>query len=105
MNTNKSIFQQLCHAHSTFELDACEHAKAKEAIRNAIEAALVKRLTSQPINVKRADGSPTRDALREQAAFIAGAATALHAVFGEGDTLTDYVPPSWIIEPMRGNLI
>lgn len=74
----------------------------KTAIRQSIEIALARRLGAQ---VRRADGSPTANALREQAAFIAGAASALQAVFGEADTLTDYVPPAWIIETMRGNLL
>ena len=78
----------------------------KAAIQRAIEIALARRLGNQPINVRRADGSPTANALREQAAFIAGAASALQAVFGDStDTLTDYVPPAWILEPMRGNLL
>lgn len=79
----------------------------KQAIRTAIEIALARRLNSQPINVKRADGSPTANALREQAAFIAGAGAALQAVFGDpkADTLTDYFPPKWLIAAMRGELI
>lgn len=84
---------------STINLD-------KQAIRQSVEKALAGRLEAQPINITRADGSPTANALREQAAFLAGAMAALHAVFGESETtLTDYAPPSWIIESMRGNLV
>lgn len=78
----------------------------KQAIQQAIEIALARRLGSQPINIRRADGSPTQNALREQAAFIAGAGAALQAVFGKDDTLlTDYFPPRWVIATMRGELI
>lgn len=78
----------------------------KQAIRQSVEKALAGRLAAQPINITRADGSPTANALREQAAFLAGAMAALQAVFGEDEnTLTDYAPPAWIIEIMRGTLI
>lgn len=77
----------------------------KTAIRQSIEIALSRRLGARLTTVRNTKGKPTAEALREQAAFIAGAASALQAVFGEADTLTDYVPPAWIIETMRGNLL
>lgn len=79
----------------------------KQAVRQIIEAQLRARLAAQPINVRRADGSPTRDALREQAAFLAGAMTALQAMLPNEDAslLTDFAPPAWIIAIMRNELV
>ncbi len=57
----------------------------------------------------RAKNLKGRARLKEEAAFIAGASAALHAVFGDGDSenanLTDYVPPKWIIFIMDGRSI
>lgn len=79
----------------------------KTAIRQSIEIALSRRLGARLTTVRNTKGKPTAEALREQAAFIAGAAAALQAVFGDpkADLLTDYVPPSWIISAIRNELI
>lgn len=73
----------------------------KAAIKEAVEAKLETRLDHLGIKPgSKAD-------LKEQAAFIAGACTVLHAVFGEkgSKTLTDYAPPIWIIGCLTGRSI
>lgn len=73
----------------------------KQAIREAVEAALEQRLASHGFK----PGS--KSDLKEQAAFVAGASVALHAVFGKegAKTLTDYVPAWWVVSCMTGRSI
>lgn len=46
-------------------------------------------------------------ARREEAAFLAGAATALQAVFGKpgDDKMTEAVPVIWVLWPMSGRSV
>jgi hypothetical protein len=79
---------------------------SRASIRQHVELRLSERLKAQGINVdaKR----PTAKELHEQAAFLAGAMTALQAVFGcnaEENRLVDYCPPAWIIDVMRGERV
>lgn len=78
----------------------------KNVIRNKIEQQLSSRLGTQlGAQIYGRNGKPTVAALREQAAFLAGSMAALQAVFGSDDQLTDYAPPAWIIDMMRGKLV
>lgn len=73
----------------------------KVAIAKAIESRLLSRFRALGINPGTVRGH------NEEAAFLAGAATALQAVFAEPDSanLTDYVPPFWVISPMSGRSV
>jgi hypothetical protein len=44
---------------------------------------------------------------QDEAAFLAGACCALQATFGKPTdaSLTDYIPPAWILAPMCGRLL
>lgn len=70
---------------------------SKSEIQAAVEKHLSARLQAQNLKGKAR--------LKEETSFIAGAA--LHAVFGDPDnaSLTDYVPPAWIISIMAGRSI
>jgi hypothetical protein len=72
---------------------------SKSKIQAAVKEHLSARLRAQNLKGKAR--------LKEEAAFIAGAGAALHAVFGDPDnaSLTDYVPPAWIISIMAGRSI
>ena len=72
---------------------------SKSKIQTAVKEHLSSRLRAQ--NLKG------RARLKEEASFIAGASAALHAVFGDPDnaSLTDYVPPKWIVSIMAGRSI
>ena len=71
----------------------------KSKIQTAVKEHLSSRLRVQNLKGKAR--------LKEEAAFIAGASAALQAVFGdpEDDSLTDYVPPVWILSIMAGRSI
>jgi hypothetical protein len=69
---------------------------SKSKIQTAVKKALSGRLRVQNLKGKAR--------LKDEAAFIAGASAALHAVFGDS-VLTDYVPPAWIISIMTGRSI
>jgi|LSQX01.2.fsa_nt_gb hypothetical protein len=74
---------------------------SKSKIQTAVKQHLSSRLRAQNLKGKAR--------LKEEASFIAGASAALHAVFGDGDSenasLTDYVPPKWIVSIMTGRSI
>ena len=72
---------------------------SKSEIQTAVEKHLSGRLRAQNLKGKAR--------LKEEAAFIAGASAALHAVFGdpEDTSLTDYVHPKWIVSIMTGGSI
>lgn len=75
-----------------------------ETSKAKIEAAVEARLLSRFKNLGIKPGS--KKGAAEEAAFLSGAATALHAVFGEReDRLTDYVPPLWVLFPMTGRSV
>lgn len=42
---------------------------------------------------------------KSEADYLAGACAALQAVFGEGDKLTSYVPPMWVLGPLTGRSV
>jgi hypothetical protein len=72
--------------------------KAKAAaVAKGVEARLVSRMDHlgiKPLSKRGAD---------EECAFLAGAASAMHAMFGgEDGNLSAAVPPAWIIWPMSG---
>ena len=74
----------------------------KSEIQTAVEKHLSDRLRAQNLKGKAR--------LKEEASFIAGASAALHAVFGDLEnpknaSLTDYVPPKWIVSIMAGRSI
>lgn len=76
----------------------------KDTIKTAIETTLAHRM--QALGMTYKGSRPSKKYLHEQAAFIAGATTALQAVFGdecEQSTLTDKVPVGWIISILRGD--
>ena len=76
------------------------------SVRRKIRERLEDRLAASDLKIRDAKNKPTLAALREQGAFVAGAITALHAVFGEGkDELTSIAPVSWILLCFRGELI
>lgn len=68
--------------------------------KSKIQAAVKEHLSSR----LRAKNLKGRARLKEEASFIAGAGAALHAVFGNA-SLTDYVPPAWIVSIMTGRSI
>ena len=69
----------------------------KDIIRGYIEKILHNRLEVLDLKGK--------SALKEECAFISGASAALQIIFGEDGTLTDYVPPMWMIGPMSGRSV
>ena len=71
----------------------------KNEIQTAVEKQLSGRLRAQNLKGKAR--------LKEEAAFIAGACAALHAVFGDPEDarLTDYVPPVWVTSIMIGRSV
>ena len=71
----------------------------KSKIQTAVKERLSNRLRAQNLKGKAR--------LKEEAAFIAGASAALHAVFGDSDDkrLTDHVPLVWILSTMVGRSI
>jgi hypothetical protein len=71
--------------------------------KSKIQAAVKEHLS----NRLRAKNLKGRARLKEEASFIAGAGAALHAVFGDPDnaSLTDYVPPAWIVSIITGRSI
>lgn len=72
----------------------------KRLIQDAIETRLLERFRALQINPLSKKGAI------EEAAFLAGAGSALQAVFETDPTkLTDYVPPMWIIGPMSGRSV
>ena len=78
----------------------------KTEIQQAIEQALKGRLIGLAIRTGTRAGKPTKAALQEQAAFLAGAGAALQAVFGHNHSqLTEYFSPSWLVSVLRGELI
>lgn len=71
----------------------------KEEIIERVEASLARR---------HADLRMTPKARKQdEAAFLAGACCALQATFGKPTdaSLTDYIPPAWILAPMCGRLL
>jgi hypothetical protein len=73
--------------------------------KKTIQAAIEKRLVGRS---EANFAKPThKAAMRDEAAFLAGAATALHAVFGDpkSNELSDYVPPLFILYPMSGRSV
>lgn len=74
---------------------------SKHELKKKIEERLLARSAANFANYKH------KAAMNDEAAFLAGAATALHAVFGDpaSNDLTDYVPPLWILYPMTGRSV
>ncbi len=75
----------------------------KKAIKAAIGARLLARQATLFPNAK----GKSKVAGNDEAAFLAGAASALQAVFGDPNKneLTDYVPPLFILYPMTGRSV
>ena len=69
----------------------------KETIQKAVEETLCSRIETQGLKGKAA--------LKEECSFLCGAASALQAIFGEKDTLSNYIPPIWMIAPMTGRSV
>jgi hypothetical protein len=77
------------------------HKEVQEYIEERLRARLLANI--HPLNAK---GKPTREALREQASFLAGAMVALQAVFArDSAAMTDYARPSWVYAVMHGELV
>lgn len=74
----------------------------KASIQKSIEAHLRERLANAGHSIS---AKPTKAALEAQAHYLSGAMAALQAVFGENDRLTEYAPPTWVIDIMRGELV
>jgi len=70
----------------------------KNIIQQRVEESLLRRQASLRLSPK--------DERRDEAGFLSGAACALQAVFGEtDDTMTDYIPPLWVMAPMTGRQV
>ena len=71
----------------------------KEEIIECVEASLARRHTDLRMTPKARK--------QDEAAFLAGACCALQATFGKPTdaSLTDYIPPAWILAPMCGRLL
>jgi len=70
----------------------------KDLIQQRVEDSLLRRQASLQLKPK--------DELRDEAGFLSGAACALQAVFGgNDDTMTDYIPPLWVMAPMTGRQV
>lgn len=72
--------------------------------RDAIQQAVETVLRSRRETLCLGKGKRARD---DQAAFLAGAMAALHAVYSPNDTerLTDMAPPAWVFSCFRGDLL
>ena len=68
----------------------------KAYIKNEVEKRLLQRFAVLDIDPVSKRGGI------EECAFLAGAASALRAAFGEGADLTDYVPADWVLMPISG---
>ena len=75
--------------------------KSKGQIWKAVEARLVAR---QEANFANPKAKKARD---DEAAFLAGAAAALQAVYGKegSNELTEYVRPLWMLYPLSGRSV
>lgn len=72
--------------------------------RDAVQAFVERQMTARRANLNIGSGKRAKD---DQAAFLAGAMSALQAVFAPTDTerLTDMAPPVWVYSAFRGDLI
>lgn len=72
-----------------------------EVVIKAVEARLKSRMDAHRINLLSKRGAI------EEAAFLAGAMTVMHEVYGpsEGGNLSAACPPLWIIAPMTGRSV